>query len=72
MREFGACYYQGNFVNRCAVVVNATGATVPVPTTSYAHSLVLSGAGVLDGGTAAFNGTAPTQLAPGNATILFP
>lgn len=71
-REFGACYYQGNFVSNCAVAVNPGAGTVPVPSTSYAHSLVLSGGGVLDGGTAAFNGPAISSLAPGSAVILFP
>jgi hypothetical protein len=71
-REFGACYYRGNFVNNCAVAVNPGTATVPVPSTSYAHSLVLSGGGVLDGGSVSFNGPTVSQLAPGSAVILFP
>lgn len=71
-REFGACYYRGNFVGKCAVAVNPGTGTVPVPSTSYTHSLALSGGGVLDGGTAAFNGPAISQLAPGSAAILFP
>jgi hypothetical protein len=71
-REFAGCYYRGAFVNNCAVVVNPGTASVPVPTTSYTHSLVLSGSGVLDGGTASFGGPAVTQLAPGTGAILFP
>jgi hypothetical protein len=71
-REYGACYYAGNYVSNCAVAVNPSASSVPVPTTSYAHSMVLSGSGVLDGGFAAFNGGAVTQLAPGSAVILFP
>jgi hypothetical protein len=71
-REFGSCYYQGNFLSNCAVAVNPNAGSVPVPSTSYSHSLVLSGAGVLDGGSAAFNGPAISQLAPGTAVILFP
>lgn len=71
-REFGACYYRGNFVANCAVAINPGTGTVPVPSTSYAHSLILSGGGVLDGGTAAFNGPAISQLPPGSAAILFP
>lgn len=71
-REFGACYYQGDFVGNCAVAVNPGSGSVPVPSTSYTHSLVLSGAGVLDGGSVAFNGPNVTQLAPGSAVILFP
>lgn len=71
-REFADCYYQGSFVSSCAVAVNPTASAVPVPSTSYTHSLVLSGNGVLDGGTVAFNGPAVTQLAAGSAVILFP
>jgi hypothetical protein len=71
-RELAACYYRGAFVNKCAVAVNPSAASAPVPTTSYSHSLVLSGGGVLDGGSAAFNGPAVSQLAPGTAVILFP
>ena len=71
-REFGACYYRGAFVARCAVAVNPGSVSVPVPSTSYQHSLLLSGGGVLDGGGLSFTGTAVTQLAPGTAAILFP
>jgi hypothetical protein len=73
MREFGACYYLGQFVAKCAVVVNPNPSTsVPVPTTSYSHSMVLSGYGVLDGGTVSFTGPAVTTLGPASAAILFP
>jgi hypothetical protein len=72
-REFGACYYRGQFVNKCAVVVNPSPtASVPVPTTSYFHSMSLAGSGVLDGGTIGFTGPQVTQLAPTSAAILFP
>jgi hypothetical protein len=73
MREFAHCYYRGSFVDRCAVVVNSSPAmSAPVPTTSYTHAMSVSGSGVLDGGTIAFNASAPTQLAPGSAVVLFP
>jgi hypothetical protein len=71
-REFADCYYRGAFVAKCAVTVNPTAGTVPVPSTSYGHSLALSGYGVYDGGTVSFAGPATTQLAPGTAAILFP
>lgn len=71
-REFAACYYRGAFVGKCAVDVNPSASTAPVPTTSYSHSLVLSGSGVLDGGSAAFNGPKVSQLTSGTAAILFP
>lgn len=71
-REFGQCFYRGAFVSNCAVVINAGNAPVPVPSTSYSHSMVLSGGGVLDGGTISLTGPAATSLAPGTAAILFP
>jgi hypothetical protein len=71
-REFGACYYHGNFVSNCAVAINSSAVGVPVPSTSYAHSLTLSGGGVLDGGSVSWSGPAVSQLAPGTAAILFP
>lgn len=72
-REYRACYYRGAFVNNCAVAINpSTTATVPVPSTSYFHSMALSGSGVLDGGTIGFTGPQVTQLAPASAVILFP
>ncbi|HET7813126.1 MAG TPA: hypothetical protein VFL13_02005 [Candidatus Baltobacteraceae bacterium] len=72
IREFSNCYYRGSFVSACAVVVNPSAASVPVPSTSYSHSLALSGYGVLDGGSASFNGPAVTTLGPASAAILFP
>lgn len=73
MREFAACYYLGQFVGNCAVVVNSSPtSSVPVPTTSYSHSMVLSGYGVLDGGTVNFSGPQVSTLAPASAAILFP
>lgn len=73
-REYAACYFRGQFVSNCAVVVNPGSSNVPVPSTSYSHSAVLSGYGVLDtpAGTMSFNGGAVSSLAPGTAAILFP
>jgi hypothetical protein len=70
-REFSACYYQGAFVGRCAAAVNPSTATVQLPA-GYTHSMVVSGSGVLDGGTVSFNGPQISQLAPGTGTVLFP
>jgi hypothetical protein len=71
MREFANCYYRGVNHGKCAVVVNPSTATVRVPTTAYAHSLVLSGSGVLDGGTVRFTGGRVTSLGSAGAAILF-
>jgi len=73
MREFGACYYLGVNHGKCAIVINPnpTG-TVSVPTRAYGHSLVLSGSGVLDGGSVRFSGGRVTSLAASTAAMLFP
>jgi hypothetical protein len=73
-REYGACYIAGQFAGPCAVVVNPdnnSAHTFPFP--QYQHTLVLSGEGVLDGGTIATNGPPPpASLASGEAAIVFP
>lgn len=71
MREFGNCYYRGVNEGPCAVTVNPGNSTVPVPSSAYAHSMALAGAGVLEGGSASFDAPAPRSLAPGAAAILF-
>lgn len=73
MREFGACYYRGVNKGRCAVVVNpSSSSSVTVPTTAYSHAMVLSGYGVLDGGTVSFAGSRPSSLGPTSGVVLFP
>jgi hypothetical protein len=69
VRRYGACYYRGSLVGSCEIAVNPGTSTVSLPN-SYAHSAVISGSGVLDGGTVSFNGPAVTSLAPGTAAIL--
>ncbi|HTU68943.1 MAG TPA: hypothetical protein VMF11_01365 [Candidatus Baltobacteraceae bacterium] len=61
VREYRACYYAGKLVGQCAMVVNngTTALATPALTLTYAHTLTLSGAGVLDGGTVGFDGAAP-------------
>ena len=76
-REYGACYFAGNYVGSCAAVVNSNKSPAPpVPfpwSAKYHHTLVVSGYGVLDGGTASTNGPAPpSSLADGSAVIAFP
>src|SRR4029077_20331987 len=76
-RQYRACYFAGNYVGPCAVAVNSNQAgppPVPFPWAStYHHTLVLSGGGVLDGGTANANGPAPPSSMPsGTAVIAFP
>jgi hypothetical protein len=70
-REFGACYYRGAPVGGCAVIVNPD--VVPHANdyaAAYTRSVVLSGAGVLDGGSLVTNGPVPATLDPHMAAIL--
>lgn len=71
-REYGACYLAGSNAGPCAVVVNPTSSSVPFPFASYHHTMLLSGGGVLDGGTAATNGPAPaSSVGPFEGEIVF-
>ena len=70
-REYADCYYRGTRIGACAVITNPdNGSSHNNPYGGYAHAVVLSGAGVLDGGTASFNGSVPSSLAPLTAAIL--
>jgi hypothetical protein len=73
-RQYQECYIWGVAVGACAAVVNSdTGASHPFPFTQYNHTLVLSGAGVLDGGTISTDGPAPpSSVGPVEAVIAFP
>ncbi len=73
-REYAHCYLHGSLIGPCAIVVNPdSSSSHPFPYTTYHHSLVLSGSGVLDGGTIAINGAAPPASIPANeAMIVFP
>lgn len=73
-RQYQACYIWGVSVGACAAVVNSdTGTSHPFPFTGYGHTLVLSGAGVLDGGTISTDGPAPpSSVGPVEAVIAFP
>ncbi len=72
MREYSACYYSGVNKGPCAVVINPSSkVAAPLPTTAYTHSMALSGYGVLDGGTASFDGSVPSTLAPQTGMVLF-
>lgn len=73
-RQYQDCYIWGVAVGACAAVVNSdTGASHPFPFAQYTHTLVLTGAGVLDGGTIATNGPPPpSSVGPVEAVIAFP
>lgn len=74
VQSYSACYYRGSLVGKCQIVVNpSSSTTVSVPNPGgLAHSMVISGAGVLDGGSVSFNGSAPSSLAPKTAVVLVP
>lgn len=72
-RNFGNCYFNGTNKGACEVVVNPDPtSTFAIPSNTFTHTLVLVGAGVLDGGSAAFNGPIVTSLGPLKAAILMP
>src|SRR5579872_620402 len=73
VQSYSACYYRGSLVGACEIVVNPTSSTVSVPNPKgLAHSMVLSGDGVLDGGSVSFSGAAASSLAPQTSAILVP
>ena len=64
-REYLNCYLAGVAVGPCAVVVNSNYArSYSFPFTGYNHTLVLSGGGILDGGTVSVGGPAPSAVVP--------
>ncbi len=72
-REYGACYVAGVSVGPCGIAVNADrpGATHQFPWGSkYQNTMVLSGGGILDGGTIATNGPAPASTIPGDDAVI--
>ena len=72
-REYAHCFLKGNYVGPCAVVVNIDAAnfTHPFPYPGkYNHTLVLSGGGVLDGGTVSAYGPAPASTIQGNDAVI--
>ncbi len=73
VQQYNACYYRGMPVGSCEIAVNPGTSTVSIPNPrGFQHSAVLSGEGVLDGGTMSFTGAAPGLLTPGTAAILVP
>ena len=72
-RQYASCYLGGTFIGACAAVVNPSNAAVPSPFPwpgVYAHSLVLSGAGILDGGTASVTGPPPPTQVPAASAVI--
>ena len=75
VREYRACYYAGELIGNCAMVVNndSISHATPALALTYTHTLTLSGNGILDGGSAGFAGAAPpASLAEHSAFIALP
>jgi hypothetical protein len=72
-RQFADCYLFGRAVGACAAVVNADSSKFahPFPWPGvYAHSLVLHGGAILDGGRAGVRGGAPPAQVPGASAVI--
>lgn len=69
-RQYGACYYNGNSVGRCAIVVNADTSAHPFPYSGYGHSLSLSGSGIVDGYSVSLSGSAPSSSVPAHSAVI--
>jgi hypothetical protein len=74
MQQYNQCYYRGSLIGKCEIVVNPSAtSSVSVPNPwGLRHSMVLSGGGVLDGGTATFGGSVPMSMGPKSGVILVP
>jgi hypothetical protein len=73
LQRYNSCYYRGTLLGHCEIIANPGTTTVSVPNPwGLHHRMVLSGGGVLDGGTATFTGTAPTTMGPKSGVILVP
>ena len=71
-REYRSCYIAGAFVGPCAAVVNPIiGGSRPFPFSGYTHTMVLQGAGILDGGTITANGPAPGSVGALTGVVAF-
>jgi len=65
-REYAACYIAGHYVGGCAALVNndpTSTKAFPWPG-KYTRTLLLSGAGILDGGTISASGPSPPHIVP--------
>jgi len=71
-REYRSCYIAGASVGPCAAAVNSViGGSRPFPFSGYTHTMVLQGAGILDGGTITANGPAPGSIGSLTGVVAF-
>jgi len=74
LQRYNNCYYRGASLGQCEIVVNPSTTNwvnVPNPAGLH-HSMVLSGNGVLDGGSVTFTGAVPATMGPKSGVILTP
>ena len=75
VREYAACYLAGTNVGRCAAVVNSNASSsesMPTLKQSYSHTMAVSGAGTLDGGSVSVTGAkAPATIPAKTGYVLF-
>ena len=75
-RQYDACYLAGQYVGRCAIVVNPNnpkqnGKSLAFPWPGkYEHTLTMSGYGVYDGGTVSASGPPPPAEMPGGTGVI--
>lgn len=73
VQSYSWCYYRGKLIGACEIAVNPTHGAAGVPNPQhFAHTMVIAGGGILDGGTVSFNGGSVATLDPGTAAILVP
>ena len=72
-REYASCYIAGKAVGPCAAAVNSDRDVAHrFPFAGYAHTLVLTGSGILDGGSISADGPAPPRdIEPMTAVVAF-
>lgn len=70
-RQYGACYYNGNALGHCAIVVNSDDSSAhPFPYSGYGHTLSVSGNGILDSYSISVNGSAPPSSVPAHSAVI--
>jgi Hypothetical glycosyl hydrolase family 15 len=67
------CYMRKKLIGACEIAVNPGNGNADVPNPQhFGHSMVLSGGGVLDGGSVSFTAPPVSSLGPQSAAILVP
>jgi len=74
-RRYKECFFATVYVGPCAAVVNPnnpkSGAPEPFPWPKrFTHTLVVSGEGIYDGGTASLTGPPPPATMPGSTAVI--